>query len=63
MIALLENGGFKAIPKSMRPHKLIGNYQGLLECHIEGDYLLIWVEEENPNLISLARLGSHSELF
>lgn len=63
VIDLLEEGGVNAIPKSMRPHKLVGNYQGFLECHIEGDYLLIWLEMENPNIITLTRLGSHSELF
>lgn len=33
-----------------------------MECHIEGDFLLIWFDEEN-NIIALFRLGSHSELF
>ncbi|WP_262491808.1 type II toxin-antitoxin system YafQ family toxin [Myroides odoratimimus] len=34
-----------------------------LECHIESDYLIIWFEEKNPNIIRLERVGSHSELF
>lgn len=53
------------IPSSMRPHKLIGNYAGHMELHIEGDLLLIWFEEngENELVIHLVRLGSHSELF
>ena len=33
-----------------------------MECHIEGDFLLIWVDEVN-NIIELVRLGSHAELF
>lgn len=43
-------------------HKLIGNYKGCLECHVEGDFLLIWIDE-NAGIIEAVRLGSHSELF
>ena len=39
---------------------LKGQYKGCMECHIEGDFLLIWIDED---AISLVRLGSHSELF
>lgn len=50
------------IPAKYRPHALTGNYAGHLECHIEGNYLLIWLDEAT-NVIKLIRLGSHSELF
>lgn len=50
------------IPASYRPHLLTGNYAGCMECHIEGDFLLIWIDETD-NLIGVLRLGSHSELF
>lgn len=50
------------IPAKFRPHMLIGEYAGHMECHIKGDYLLIWLDEAN-NIIKLVRLGSHSELF
>lgn len=30
-----------------RPHKLNGNYNGYMECHIEGDYLLVWYDPED----------------
>lgn len=33
-----------------------------MECHIESDTLLIWLDE-TENVIKLIRLGSHSELF
>lgn len=51
-----------AIPAKYRAHRLIGDYAGHMECHIEGDYLLIWFDEFE-NLIKLIRVGSHSELF
>ena len=40
VVKLLEKGGGSQIPKKMKPHRLIGQYQGCLECHIEGDLLL-----------------------
>ncbi len=52
----------KPIPEENRPHPLLGNYRGHMECHIEGDFLLIWLDP-NSDTISLVRLGSHSELF
>ena len=52
----------KAIPEENRPHPLTGNYAGHMECHIEGDFLLRWFDPDS-DVISLVRLGSHSELF
>ena len=51
----------KAIPEENRPHPLTGDYAGHMECHIEGDFLLIWFDP-HTDVISLVRLGSHSEL-
>ena len=48
------------IPANCRPHPLTGQYKGCIECHIGGDFLLIWIDDE---IITLVRLGSHSELF
>ncbi len=51
-----------SIPESYRPHMLQGDYAGYMECHIQGDYLLIWIDESS-DVVKLVRLGSHSELF
>lgn len=50
------------LPEKYRQHPLKGEYSGCLECHVEGDFLLIWYDEES-NTLALFRLGSHSELF
>lgn len=50
------------IPDKYYPHHLYGDYKGCMECHIQGDFLLIWFDEET-DVIELVRLGSHSELF
>lgn len=63
VIELLKTGGFDAIPPKMKPHKLIGNYKGCLECHIMPDLLIIWEQDETKMEIYLLDIGSHSELF
>ena len=60
ILELLRNE--QPIPEENRPHLLTGNYAGHMECHIEGDFLLIWFDPESDE-IDLVRLGSHSELF
>lgn len=50
------------IPKKYKPHFLSGEYDGYMECHIKGDFLLIWFDKETDE-IDLVRLGSHAELF
>ncbi len=59
LLKLEENG---VIPNEYRPHKLSGNYAGYMECHVENDLLLIWIDAQE-NIIKLVRLGSHAELF
>ncbi len=44
-----------------RDHKLIGNWKGRRECHIESNWLLIYKIEENR--IIFERTGTHSDLF
>ena len=51
-----------SVPEQYYPHILKGEYSGFMECHIEKDFLLIWIDEESDQ-VRLTRLGSHSELF
>ena len=51
----------KLLSKKYRDHKLIGNYQGRRECHIEPDWLLIY--KITKLRIIFERTGSHSDLF
>lgn len=60
ILKMLENE--IPIPSEYDPHMLTGNYAGHMECHIEGDFLLIWFDPDTDQ-IDLVRLGSHSELF
>jgi len=45
-----------------RDHPLVGDWLGYRECHIKPDFLLIY-RKIGDDLLVLARLGSHSELF
>ncbi len=56
----LEEKG--TVDASYNPHPLTGNYKDCIECHIQNDFLLIWMDS-STNTINLVRLGSHSELF
>ncbi len=59
---LLMLANDQIIPAEYRPHMLKGEYKGCMECHIQGDFLLIWIDKE-LDIIELVRLGTHSELF
>ena len=50
------------LPPKNRDHDLTGNWSGYRECHIKLDLLLIY-RKVDDDLLRLARLGSHSELF
>ncbi|HCR86171.1 MAG TPA: type II toxin-antitoxin system mRNA interferase toxin, RelE/StbE family [Alphaproteobacteria bacterium] len=59
LIDLLINE--KPLPLKCKPHKLSGDWDGLWECHIEPDWLLVYQIEGNE--LVLVRTGSHSDLF
>ena len=60
-IALLRNTG--TLPAKYRPHKLSGNLQGVWECHIEPDWLMMWEQNDTQLTLLLLRTGTHSDLF
>jgi len=47
------------LPEICREHRLHGNFEGFWDCHIEGDWILIYQLEENK--ISFAYTGTHSD--
>ncbi len=48
---------------SYKDHTLHGKYEGLRECHIEPDWLLIYKIKNNTLELILTRTGSHANLF
>jgi len=57
---LIEKGNVDA---EFLPHKLVGNYSGCWECHIQGDWLLIWEIDKNVKSVRLIATGTHSDIF
>lgn len=55
----LEQTG--TVPEKHRPHILSGKYEGVWECHIESDWLLLWRKYDNT--IQIYRTGTHSDFF
>lgn len=52
----------KPLPENCRDHALVGEWEGYRECHLKPDLLLIYKTDE-PGILRIARLGSHSDLF
>ena len=46
-----------------RDHELAGNYKGVRECHIEPDWLLVYLIEDDRLIIIATETGTHSDLF
>lgn len=60
-IRLLEANG--RLPMSYRPHKLSGQFNGSWECHLKGDWLLIWEQNDTELILLFTGTGTHSDLF
>jgi len=59
--AIQELASAGTLPQRYRPHKLSGDWENMWECHLKGDWLLIYDVTETE--LWLARTGTHSDLF
>ncbi|NMZ99800.1 type II toxin-antitoxin system YafQ family toxin [Pseudomonas lundensis] len=50
------------LPPEYLDHELKGEWAGFRECHIGGDFLLIY-DVARAGLVTFVDLGSHAELF
>lgn len=46
-----------------KDHALVGNYKGYRECHIQPDWLLIYLIENDILTLTLIDTGTHADLF
>lgn len=53
----------KTLDEKYHDHSLGGNYARCRECHIEPDWLLIYSVQNKTLILTLIRIGSHSDLF
>lgn len=61
LIMLLANG--ESLPEKYKDHALTGNWVGHRDCHITPDWVLIYRYDNGVLVLTLARTGSHSDLF
>lgn len=62
MMMLVEG---KSLGPEWKDHQLSGELDGYRECHIGGDFLLIYKlgDSTKSGLVIFVRAGTHSELF
>jgi len=50
------------LPPNCRNHPLHGDLKGSYDCHIEGDWVLIYEPDKKAGKVSFKRTGTHSDL-
>jgi len=60
-IRILASGN--PLPPEYNDHQLSGNWKRHRECHIQPDWLLVYLIEEDHLVLTLSRTGTHSDLF
>ena len=53
----------ETLPEKNWDHALTGDWVGHRECHILPDWLLVYRIEDDVLVLTLARTGTHSDLF
>ena len=53
----------ETLPEKNIDHALTGDWAGHRECHILPDWLLVYRIDDNVLVLTLARTGTHSDLF
>ncbi|MCL1809724.1 MAG: type II toxin-antitoxin system YafQ family toxin [Clostridiales bacterium] len=60
-IILLAKG--EPLPLKYRDHQLTGRLSAFRECHIKGDWLLVYRIIEERLILSLHSTGTHADIF
>ncbi|WP_277283003.1 type II toxin-antitoxin system YafQ family toxin [Veillonella caviae] len=61
VVAMLASG--QRLPEKYRDHALKGNLSSFRECHIQPDWLLIYMIEDDILTLTLVDTGSHADLL
>jgi len=51
------------LEEKYRDHELKGKFKGFRECHIQPDWLLIYLVENDVLTLTLVDTGTHADLF
>ena len=61
VITMLQND--IPLEEKYRDHELKGKYQGFRECHIQPDWLLIYLKENDVLTLTLVDTGTHTDML
>lgn len=61
VVTKLMNG--MPLEERYKDHELKGKFKGFRECHIQPDWLLIYLLENDVLTLTLVDTGTHSDLF
>ena len=50
------------LPPKHCNHPLHGEWKGAFDCHIQGDWVLIYEPDHKANTVTFHRTGTHSDL-
>ena len=53
----------RQLEQKYQDYPLSGDYIGFRECHLQPDWLLVYLVEDNVLTLTLARTGTHLDLF
>lgn len=61
VVYMLANG--ETLPVKYHDHALKGKFKGFRECHIQPDWLLIYMLEDDILTLTLVDTGTHTDLL
>lgn len=61
VVDVLASG--EKLSEKHRDHALTGDWESFRECHIQPDWLLIYKISGDSLILTLVRIGTHSDLF
>lgn len=61
IVTKLANG--IQLDEKYKDHALKGNWDGFRECHLQPDWLLIYLLEDDILTLTLVDTGTHADLF
>jgi mRNA interferase YafQ len=51
------------LPEHCQPHPLQGKWKDSIDCHIQGDWVLIYEIDSKAKTVTFHRTGTHADLF
>ena len=51
------------LEERFRNHELVGKYKGIWECHVQPDWLLLYLKDNDVLVLTLVDAVTHSDIF